>query len=142
VEAEYRFPYLAHAPMEPRDGVMKFDGAKVQTRYGSQIQTLDQMQIAKIFGIAPENVAIETLLAGGSFGRRGDLGGDQLGELCEATKAISPNRWVKLNWTREDDIGGGFYRPIVVHKMRAAIDGDEIVAWSDTVASPSIGKGT
>jgi len=142
VEAEYRFPYLAHAPMEPRDGVMKFDGAKVQARYGSQIQTLDQMQIAKIFGIASENVAIETLLAGGSFGRRGDLGGDQLGELCEATKAISPNRWVKLIWTREDDIGGGFYRPIVVHKMRAAIDGDKIVAWSDTVASPSIGKGT
>ena len=142
VEAEYRFPYLAHAPMEPRNGVMKFDGAKVQARYGSQIQTLDQMQIAKIFGIAVEDVSIETLLAGGSFGRRGDLGGDQLGELCEATKSIAPNRWVKLAWTREDDIGGGFYRPIVVHKMRAAIDGDRIIAWSDTVASPSIGKGT
>lgn len=142
VEAEYRFPYLAHAPMEPRDGVMKFDGARVTARYGSQLQTLDQMQIAKIFGIAPGNVVIETLLAGGSFGRRGDLGGDQLGELCEATKAIGPNRWVKHVWTREDDIGGGFYRPIVVHRMRAAIDGDRIVAWSDTVASPSIGKGT
>lgn len=142
VEAEYRFPYLAHAPMEPLDGVMMFDGEKVQARYGSQLHTLDQMQIAKIFGIAPKDVTIETLLAGGSFGRRGDMGGDQLSELCEATKAIGRNRWVKLVWTREDDIGGGFYRPIVVHKMRAAVEGGRIVAWSDTVASPSIGKGT
>ncbi len=142
VEAEYYFPYLAHAPMEPRDGLMMFDGVRVRARYGCQLQTLDQMQIAKIFGVGMESVEIDTLLAGGSFGRRGDLGGDQLGELCEATKAIGPHRWVKLLWTREDDIRGGFYRPIVVHKMRAAIDGDRIVAWSDTVASPSIGKNT
>jgi len=142
IEADYRFPYLAHAPMEPRDGVMRFDGDKVSARFGSQIQTLDQMQIAKIFGITPDKVTIETLLAGGSFGRRGDLGGDHLGELCEATKAIGPGRWVKLVWTREDDIGGGFYRPITVHRLRAAIDGEKIVGWSDTVASPSIGKGT
>jgi isoquinoline 1-oxidoreductase beta subunit len=142
IEAEYRFPYLAHAPMEPRDGAMIFDGTRVKARYGCQIQTADQNQIAKIFGVPVANVEIETLLAGGSFGRRGDLGGDQLGELCEATKAIGPNRWVKLVWTREDDIGGGFYRPIVVHKIRAGLAGGKIVAWSDTIASPSIGKGT
>jgi isoquinoline 1-oxidoreductase beta subunit len=142
IEAEYRFPYLAHAPMEPRDGAMIFDGKRVKARFGSQLQTLDQMQIAKIFGVGPANVEIETVFAGGSFGRRIDLGEDMLGELAETTKAVGPDRWVKLVWTREDDIRGGFYRPMIVHKMRSAIEGDKIVAWSDTIAGRSIAKGT
>ena len=142
IEAEYRFPYLAHAPMEPRDGAMIFDGKRVKARFGSQLQTLDQMQIATIFGIGPENVEIETVYAGGSFGRRIDLGEDMLGELAETTKAVGPGRWVKLVWTREDDIRGGFYRPMIVHRMRAAIEGDKIVAWSDSIAGRSIARGT
>ena len=127
VEAEYRFPYLAHAPMEPRNGVMKFDGAKAQARYGSQIQTLDQMQIAKIFGIAAGRCFHRNAARRRQFrsarrsGRR-----SAWRTLRSGPKAIGPNRSVKLVWTREDDIGGGFYRPIVVHRMRAAIDGDRI----------------
>ena len=46
IEAEYIFPDLAHAPMEPLDGYIRFDGSKALARLGSQIQTLDQGTIA------------------------------------------------------------------------------------------------
>jgi isoquinoline 1-oxidoreductase beta subunit len=142
IEAEYVFPYLAHAPMEPLDGFLHWDGYRVRARYGSQIQTLDQVQIAAVFGIKPEQVEIETMLAGGSFGRRIDLGKDLVLELAEAAKAIGPNRPVKLVWTREDDIRGGFYRPIFLHRLRGAIRDGRIIVWSNTIVGQSFAIGT
>ncbi len=70
IEAEFVFPYLAHAPMEPLDGFMVWDGTRAKARFGCQIQTLDHGAIASVLGIKPEQIEIETLLAGGSFGRR------------------------------------------------------------------------
>jgi isoquinoline 1-oxidoreductase beta subunit len=138
IDAEYVFPYLAHAPMEPVDGFLVWDGRRVKARYGSQIQTFDQGQLARIFGIKPDDVEIETLLAGGSFGRRIDSGGDMVRDLGEAAKAIGPNQPVKVVWTRDDDIRGGHYRPLMVHRLRGAIDGGKIVAWSNTMVGQSI----
>jgi isoquinoline 1-oxidoreductase beta subunit len=142
IETEYVFPYLAHAPMEPLDGFMNWDGERVFARYGSQIPTLDQMQIGPVFGVRPEKVEIATMLAGGSFGRRIDLGNDMVGELAAVAKAIGPKRPVKLMWTREDDIGGGFYRPMMVHRLRGAISNGKISGWSDTIAGQSFAIGT
>ena len=70
IEAEYIFPYLAHAPMEPLDGYLRFDGEKALARFGSQFQTFEQATIAGVLGLKPEQVQIETMFAGGSFGRR------------------------------------------------------------------------
>lgn len=142
VETEYVFPYLAHGPMEPLNGFLVWDGQRVKARYGSQIQTLDQMQIAKIFGIKPEDVEIETLLAGGSFGRRIDLGHDMLEELAESAKAIGPNKPVKIVWTREDDITGGFYRPAFVHRLRGVLRDGKLASWSNTIVGQSFIIGT
>ncbi len=63
IEAEYIFPYLAHAPMEPLDGYLQFDGDRAVARFGSQIQTLDQGTIAGVLGLKPEQVEIQTMLA-------------------------------------------------------------------------------
>jgi isoquinoline 1-oxidoreductase beta subunit len=138
VEAEYLFPYLAHAPMEPLDGFLVWDGRRVKARFGSQIQTLDQRQLARIFGVTPADVEIETMLVGGSFGRRIDFGADMLQDLGEAAKAIGPNQPVKVVRTREEDIRGGFYRPLMVHRLRGAIANGKIVAWSNTIAGQSL----
>jgi len=70
VEASYVFPYLAHAPMEPLDGYIRWDGDSAVARYGCQMQTPDQGAIAKVLGLPSDKVTIETMLAGGSFGRR------------------------------------------------------------------------
>lgn len=142
IEAEFVFPYLAHGPMEPLNGYMRWDGQTVLARYGSQFQTPEHAAIAKVFGLPMEKVQIETLLAGGSFGRRAQPTSHMAVELAEAAKAIGPNRPVKLVWTREDDLTGGYYRPFVLHRMRGGVQGGKVTAWTDRVVAQSILKGS
>lgn len=142
IEAEYIFPYLAHAPMEPLDGYLEWDGQSARARFGSQLQTLDHMTIAKVLGLEPGKVTVETLLGGGSFGRRAQGDAQLAVELAEAAKAIGPNRPVKLVWSREDDITGGYYRSIFVHRMKGAIKDGKITGWSNTIVGQSLATGT
>jgi isoquinoline 1-oxidoreductase beta subunit len=142
IEAEFVFPFLAHATMEPLDGFLHFDGQSARARFGSQLQTPEQLTIASVLGLPPERVQVETMLAGGSFGRRGQADSHFSAELAQVAKAIGPGRPVKLLWTREDDIGGGYYRPLVLHRMRGGIRDGRIIAWADTIVSQSIVKGT
>jgi isoquinoline 1-oxidoreductase beta subunit len=137
IEAEFVFPYLAHAPMEPLDGFMIWDGTTARARFGSQGQTIDQGAIAKVFGIPMDKVEIETLLAGGSFGRRAQATGHLAIELAEVAKAMPVGTPVKLVWTREDDIHGGYYRPLFVHRFRGAVKDGRIAAWSNTMMGQS-----
>lgn len=142
IETEFVFPYLAHAPMEPLDGYLKWTGDTAQARFGSQIQTIDQMVIAQTLGLTPDKVAIETMLAGGSFGRRAQQNGQFAAELAEVAKAIGPGKAVKLVWSREDDMAGGFYRPMYVHRLRGGIAGGKITAWTGTIVGQSIMEGS
>jgi len=142
IEAEYVFPYLAHAPMETLDGVLRFDGQGARARFGSQLQTFDQQAMAAVLGLPPERVEIETLLAGGSFGRRGQFDMHLAVELAQVAKALGPGRTVKLLWTREDDIRGGYYRPLFLYRLRGGIREGKIVAWANTIVGQSFLKGT
>lgn len=137
IEAEYVFPYLAHAPMEPLDAYLQWDGQQALARYGCQFQTVDQATIAGILGLKPEQVKIDMLLAGGSFGRRAQANAHLVAELAQVAKAIGPGKPIKLVWTREDDIQGGYYRPMFVHRMRGAVENGKVVAWSNTVVGQS-----
>ncbi len=141
-EAEFVFPYLAHAPMEPLNGFIQWDGERASARYGSQFPTPDQAAIAKVLGIAMEKVQLQTILAGGSFGRRAQQTVHVAIELAEVAKAIGPGKAVKLVWTREDDMRGGYYRPFGVHRMRGVVRDGKIEAWTDTIVSQSIMKGS
>jgi isoquinoline 1-oxidoreductase beta subunit len=142
IEAEFVFPYLAHAPMEPLDGFLQWDGERARARFGCQLQTGDHNMIAAVLGLPFERVEIDTMLAGGSFGRRGQADMHLAAELAQAAKAIGPGRPVKLMWTREDDIRGGYYRPLFLHRLRGAVSGGKIVAWADSIVGQSILKGT
>lgn len=143
IEVELSFPYLAHAPMEPLDAVMLAEDGKVTAWFGSQIPTLDQGAIAQVFGMQPSDVDIQTQLAGGSFGRRVTPGSHFAVEAAEATKAMGKGVPVKTIWTREDDIQGGFYRPMAMHSIAASVNNQgKITAWQHKVAVQSILKGT
>src|SRR6202035_722417 len=142
VEAEFVFPYLAHAPMEPLDGFLHWDGKRARARFGCQLQTGDHNMIAGILGLPFELVKIETMLTAGGSGRRGQAYMHLAAELAQAAKAIGPGRPIKLMWTREDDIRGGYYRPLFLHRLRGAVSGGKIVAWADTIVGQSILKGT
>lgn len=142
IEAEYVFPYLAHAPMEPLDGYLEWNAQGALARFGSQFQTTEHQTIATILGLPPEKVQLETMLAGGSFGRRAQVSQHLAAELAMCAKAIGPNRPVKLVWTREDDLTGGYYRPLFVHRMRGAVKDGKITAWSAGIVGQSFILGT
>lgn len=142
-EATYEFPYLAHATMEPMNCVASVDGSKVKLTFGSQGQTLDQLNAAKIVGCLPGSVEIETLFAGGSFGRRANFQSDYVAECVHIAKTVGDGRPVKLVWTREDDMRAGYFRPIVVHAVKVKLDKDGYpAAWRHRIVTQSIMKGS
>ncbi|MEO1086974.1 MAG: molybdopterin cofactor-binding domain-containing protein, partial [Acidobacteriota bacterium] len=147
-EADYEFPYLAHAPMEPLDAVIEMAGGVCQMWAGSQLQTVDHSVIAAVTGLPMEKVQIHTQLAGGSFGRRATPDGDiafEAANLVAAWRKKHPGKDVsiKLIWPREDDIRGGKYRPLYVHRLRAGVDAaGQIVAWYQHIVGQSIAKGS
>ncbi len=143
LEATFVFPYLAHAPMEPNDCVIRRSGDGVEMLFGSQLQSVDQMVAAQVLGLKPEQVSIRTLLAGGSFGRRATPHADMAREAAEVLKASKHNGPIKIVWTREDDIQGGRYRPLFLHRVRGAVDrAGEIVAWEQVIVGQSFLKGS
>jgi isoquinoline 1-oxidoreductase subunit beta len=143
VEADFEFPYLAHAPMEPLDCVVRYDGSTAEIWTGSQMQTVDHATACRVLRLKPEAVQLHTLWAGGSFGRRAIADSHFVAEACDIAKAFGKPVPIKVMWTREDDIKGGFYRPIYVHRVKAGLDKDgNIVAWLHRIVGQSIMAGT
>jgi isoquinoline 1-oxidoreductase beta subunit len=141
VEAEYEVPYLAHATMEPLNCTAEVRPGSCEIWTGTQFQTNDQSVAAKIAGLKPEQVKIHTTFLGGGFGRRANAQSDFVSEAVHLAKATG--RPVKVVWTREDDIRGGFYRPLWVSRLRAGLDaGGTPVAWAHTIVGQSILGGT
>ena len=137
--ADYEFPFLAHAPMEPLNCVVELSAERCEIWSGSQLQSIDQRAAAIISGLSPAQVQIHTLMAGGSFGRRGSTDADLVAEAVMIAKAIGGRAPVHLVWTREDDIRGGYYRPLYVHRLRAGLDGTgRIIGWHHRIVGQPV----
>jgi isoquinoline 1-oxidoreductase subunit beta len=136
INAEYDFPFLAHAPMEPLNCTIHAKADSAEVWVGSQFQTVDQGAIAKVLGLKPEQVKLNTMLAGGGFGRRALTDAAYLVEAAEIAKDAKVP--VKVVWTREDDIKGGYYRPAYYHKVSAGVDaGGKIAGWEHSIVGQS-----
>jgi len=143
VSADFEFPYLAHGPMEPLDVVIHVGQGKARLWLGSQIQTMDQAVGAAVLGLRPEDVEVNTLWAGGSFGRRATFGSPFVAEAAEIAKAYGKSVPIKVVWTREDDIKSGYYRPAYKHRIKVGLDSKgKIIAWHHRIAGQSIMTGT
>lgn len=143
LEASYEFPYLAHAAMEPLNCVIQMKDGGAEVWNGEQFQTIDQSNVAHALGLKPEQVRINMLYAGGSFGRRANPTSDFLVEAAHIVRATGGKAPVKLQWTREDDTRGGFYRPLYFHTLRAALDpSGNLSAWQHRIVGQSIVAGT
>ena len=91
IEAEYIFPYLAHAPMEPLDGYLRLDGDECARAVRQPVPDIRHRRRSPgVLGVKPEQVQIETMLAGGSFGRRAQTTSHFAAELAAVAKAIGP----------------------------------------------------
>jgi len=142
IVAEYEFPYLAHTPMEPLNTTIRFEGDHAEVWAGSQSQTVDQIAIAESLGLKPEQVTFHTEMAGGGFGRRATPDSHVQREAAAIAKHCKGVP-VKLIWTREDDVQGGYYRPMHAHRIEIGISGDGMpVAWRHVIVGQSIVAGT
>jgi isoquinoline 1-oxidoreductase beta subunit len=139
LEATFEFPYLAHTPLEPLNCVVQLSGSGCEIWAGDQFQTVDQANAAKAAGLDPRQVQIHTIFAGGSFGRRANPTSDYIAEGVHVAKALRGRAPIHLVWTREDDIRGGYYRPMFMHRVRAGLDerGNPL-AWHHRLVGQSI----
>ncbi|WP_421936695.1 molybdopterin cofactor-binding domain-containing protein [Phenylobacterium sp.] len=142
LEVAYDFPYLAHATMEPMNCVAMVGKGPPKLIFGSQTPTLDQMNTARVALALPGSVEIETLFAGGSFGRRSNFQSDYVVECVQIAKKVGKGQPVKLVWTREDDQRAGYFRPLTHHAVRVTTDKDGFPAtWRHRIVTQSILKG-
>jgi isoquinoline 1-oxidoreductase beta subunit len=142
LEVAFDFPYLAHATMEPMNCVAMVGKGPPKLVFGSQTPTLDQLNTARVTLSLPGAVEIETLFAGGSFGRRATFQSDYVVECVRIAKKVGKGRPVKLVWTREDDMRAGYYRPMVHHTVRVTTDAEGYPAtWRQRIVTQSIMAG-
>ncbi len=137
ISAEYEVPYLAHAAMEPLNAVVDLQPDHCSIWTGTQAQTMDRAMAAKTAGLKPEQVEIHTTFLGGGFGRRANPRSDFVIEAVQVAMAVG--KPVKVVWTREDDMRGGYYRPMWADHIEAGIAKDgKPVAWKHTIVGQSI----
>ena len=127
--------------MEPLNCVVDFRPDSCEIWTGTQFQTADRDQAARVAGLKPEQVQIHTTLLGGGFGRRANPQSDFVVQSVEVAKAVK--KPVKVMWTREDDIKAGYYRPLWYDRISGGLDADrKLVAWHHTIVGQSIMAGS
>jgi isoquinoline 1-oxidoreductase beta subunit len=119
IEAQYFYPFISHATMEPQNCTASVRDGKVEIWAPTQMPDGGRDQIVKLLKVKPEDVTIHLMRCGGGFGRR--LVNDYMVEaVVIAQRAGVP---VKLLWSREDDMAHDFYRSAGYHFFSAALDG-------------------
>jgi isoquinoline 1-oxidoreductase subunit beta len=132
IVAEYTFPYLAHAAMEPINCVIDFDGARCHLWYGAQMHNVDAEHVARVLGIPLAAVQITSVPASGDYVV-------EAAQLAKAWRAAGRSGPLRIVWTREDDMRGGYYRPLTVHRAEVALDAaGQVTAWKHSIVSQSI----
>jgi isoquinoline 1-oxidoreductase beta subunit len=141
IEAVYEVPYLSHLMMEPLNCAVDLRADSCEVWTGSQFQTIDRANAAKIAGLPPEKVQLHTTFLGGGFGRRANPQSDFVVEAVYVAKAAGVP--VKVLWTREDDMQGGWYRPAFLHAIAGGVDASgNAVSWRSRLVGQSIMAGT
>jgi isoquinoline 1-oxidoreductase subunit beta len=135
ITAEYKLPFMAHAPMEPGNCTAEFRGSSCELWAPTQVPQDCRDSVATAVGLDPDQVKVNVTLMGGGFGRR--LEHDYAVEAALVSKAI--NAPVKVIWTREDDMRFSTYRPASLHQLSAHLDGSGFPSvLTHVILSPSI----
>lgn len=135
IEAEYRAPYLAHAPLEPISAVVEVSEDRVDVWTGTQIPRVVQTNVAKLIGIDFDSVYVHVLMMGGSFGHR--LEDRVVKEATEIAMQI-PGIPVKLTYSREEDMTHDDTRQIAMARGRGTVKDGKVETYDLGIAMPSI----
>ena len=135
IEAEYRAPYLAHAPMEPLNAIVKVgaDGM-VDVWAAHQMPRFAQQKVATAVGVKPEQVRLHQQYAGGSFGHRLEF---ENVTLCAEIAKQLPGTPVKLTYSREEDFAHDFPRQIGMARGKGVVKDGQVHACDLQVATVS-----
>jgi isoquinoline 1-oxidoreductase beta subunit len=135
VAAEYRLPFMAHAPMETGNCTAHYQATACELWAPTQVPQDCRDAAAQAVGLDPDQVKVNVTMMGGGFGRR--LEHDYAVEAALVSKATRVP--VKVIWTREDDMRFSTYRPASLHQLNAVLDGAGWpVAFTHRIAAPSI----
>jgi isoquinoline 1-oxidoreductase beta subunit len=135
LDAFYDVPFLAHAPMEPMNATAHVTQQGAELWVPTQFQSLVREVAAEILGLAREKVIVHTTVVGGGFGRRVEI--DYAIQAVKIARHVEQP--VKLIWSREEDMSRGYFRPMAVMQLKAALDAQgQPTAFSFAAACPSI----
>jgi len=135
LEAEYRIPYLAHAPLEPMTATVLLTDIRLDIWTATQIPRFMQANAAKLTGLDVDDVHIHVLMSGGSFGRR--LEDDYVLQAVEIAQTIKGTP-VKMTWQREQDMTHDFPRPMQMSRARGAVKDGQVDALDLGIAAQSV----
>ncbi|MZR14025.1 molybdopterin-dependent oxidoreductase [Maritimibacter sp. DP07] len=137
--AEYRAPFLSHAPMEPMNATALYTGDRLEIWAGVQGPIITQQQAAEAVGLKQDQVTLHTTIMGGSFGRRGfneyAIYAARVAKEMEGTP-------VNVTWSREEDMRHDHYRPGAIARMRGRLDGDRIDTFKADLSAASVMRAT
>lgn len=136
IEAEYRSPYVAHAPLEPLNATVLVTDDGVQVWTGHQIQGFLPKHVAEVTGFAPEQVTLHNQFIGGSFGHRLEM--DFVRQAAEIANQMRGTP-IKMTYSREEDFAHDFPRHIALGRTRAVVANGKVEALDVSIASPSVG---
>jgi len=146
ITADFVFPYLNHAQMEPLACTVDLKADRCDVYYAAQMPGIDAMNLAKAVGLRPEQVQIHVQMAGGGFGRRATPATEWPREAAAVAVALAQagqRMPVKVIWSREDDVKAGYYRPMTVHRAEIGFDATgKVAGWQHRIVSQSILKGS
>jgi isoquinoline 1-oxidoreductase beta subunit len=132
IEADYAYPFVAHASLEPQNCTAEVRGGKVEIWAPTQNPETGRPQVARALGVDPSDITIHLVRCGGGFGRR--LQVDYMVEAALIAKLAGGP--VKLVWNRSDDLTHDFYRPGGFHRFKAGLAADgKLIAFSDHFVS-------
>lgn len=135
LQAEYRVPYLAHAPLEPMNAVVMLKDGRLDVWTGTQIPGFTVEALAAQTGLAQDRIHLHVQIMGGSFGRR--LEDDFVRQAVELAQA-HPGVPIKMTWTREEDMTHDYPRPLFIARARGAVAGGQVQAYDLGIASASV----
>lgn len=131
-EAHYEIPYVQHAPMEPRAALAEWEERRLTVWTGTQRPFGVREQLMNAFRLAADQTRVIVPDTGGGFG------GKHTGEIAiEAARlAKAAGKPVSLRWTRAEEFTWAYFRPAAAFEVRAAVEGEKIVAWDFTAYNP------
>lgn len=128
VEAEYLYPFISHANLEPQNTTAHWKNGVMEVWSPTQVPASGAGMVSRVLGIPENKIVLHINRAGGGFGRR--IGTDYLVEAAAIAQKVSAP--VKLTWSREDDLKHDQYRPGGIHFLKGGVDAKgKVVAWKN-----------